>query len=190
MYRHAYYEALDLISEEVTRRFKQEDLFIIKEIEVLMIKHANGNFKDTIPEDINNFLNDDVDLSQLQIQLCMLPDLIKTAFNNSVKEVTNIRTIADAMLKSEVYQKMLTEIDKLLLLYFTFLVTTSTVERSFSTLRRIKTYLRSTMNACRFNNLLLLHIHRSKTDALDLEIIARKFISINSRQENYFGKFS
>ena len=190
LYRHAYYEALDLISEEVTRRFEQEDLFIIKEIEVLMIKHANGNFKDTIPEDINNFLNDDVDLSRLQIQLCMLPDLIKTAFNNSVKEVTNIRTIADAMLKSEVYQKMLTEIDKLLLLYFTFPVTTSTAERSFSTLRRIKTYLRSTMNACRLNNLLLLHIHRSKTDALDLEIIARKFISINSRRENYFGKFS
>ena len=94
------------------------------------------------------------------------------------------------MLKSEMYQKMLTEIDKLLLLYFTFPVTTSTAERSFSTLRRIKTYLQSTMNACRLNNLLLLHIHRSKTDALDLEIIARKFISVNSRQENYFGKFS
>ena len=169
-----YYEALELISEEVTRRFEQE------EIEVLMIKHANGNFKDTIPEDINNFLNDDVDLGQLQIQLCMLPDLIKTASNNSVKGVTNIRIIADAMLKSEMYQKMLTEIDKLLL---PFPVTTSTAERSFSTLRRIKTYLQSTMNACRLNNLLLLHIHRSKTDALDLEIIARKFISVNSRQE-------
>ena len=59
LYRHAYYEALDLISEEVTRRFEQEDLFLI---EILMIKHANGNFKGTIPETINNFLKDDVDI--------------------------------------------------------------------------------------------------------------------------------
>ena len=63
LYRHAYYEALDLISEEVIRRFEQEDLFLIKEIEVLMIKHANGSFQGTIPETINNFLKDDVDLA-------------------------------------------------------------------------------------------------------------------------------
>ena len=162
MYCHAYYEALDLISEEVTRRFEQEDLFLIKEIEILMIKLANGNFKGTIPEAINNFLKDDVDIDQLQIQLCMLPDLIKAAFDNSVKEVVNIRTIANAMLESHVYQRMLTEIDKLLVLYFTFPVTTSTAERSFSSLRRIKTYLRNTMNACRLNNLLLSHVHKSK----------------------------
>ena len=116
----------------------------------------------------------------------MLPDLIKAAFDNSVKEVVNIRTIANAMLESHVYQRMLTEIDKLLVLYFTFPVTTSTAERSFS---RIKTYLRNTMNACRLNNLLLLHVHKSKTDTLDLHSIAKKFVSVNCRRENFFGKF-
>ena len=84
-----------------------------------MIKHANGNFQGTIPETINNFIKDDVDLARLQIQLCMLPDLIKAAFDNSIKEVVNIRTIANAMLESHAYQRMLTEIDKLLVLYFT-----------------------------------------------------------------------
>lgn len=34
LHRHAYYEALDLVSEEVTRRFEQEDLFIIKEMKL------------------------------------------------------------------------------------------------------------------------------------------------------------
>ena len=63
LYRHAYYEALDLVSEEVTRRFEQEDLFIIKEIEVLMIKFANGDFQDIVPESIKDFLKDDVDLA-------------------------------------------------------------------------------------------------------------------------------
>ena len=108
---------MDLASTEVTRRFEQEDLFIIKEIEVLMIKYANGNFEDAVLKNDNNFLKDDVDLSQLQVQLCMLSNLIKIVFNDSVKEVTNIRTIASAMLESEVYQKMLTEIH----LYYTLL---------------------------------------------------------------------
>ena len=188
-HRHAYYEALDLVSEEVTRRFEQEDLLIIKEIKMLMIKYSNGNFEDAVPENVSNFLKDDVDLSRLQIQLCMLPNLIKIVFNDSVKEVTNIRTIASAMLESEVSQKMLTEIHKLLVLYFTFPVTTSTAERSFSSLRRLKTYLRNMMNPCRLNNLFLLHVHKSRTDALDLVTIAKKFISANSRRENYFGKF-
>ena len=55
LYLHAYYEALDLVSEEVTRRFEQEGLFIIKEIKVLMINFANGDFKDTVPENVKDF---------------------------------------------------------------------------------------------------------------------------------------
>ena len=34
MHRHAYYEALDLVSKEVERRFQQSDINTIKEIEV------------------------------------------------------------------------------------------------------------------------------------------------------------
>ena len=82
---------------------------------------------------------------------------------------------------------MLSEVDKLLKLFFTFPVTTATAERSFSSLRRIKTYLRSRMTDCRLNNLFLLYVHVSKTDALDLTSIAKQFISVNSRRINYFG---
>ena len=41
-----------------------------------MIKCANGDFQDIVPESIKDFLKDDVDLAQLHIQLCMLPDMI------------------------------------------------------------------------------------------------------------------
>ena len=72
------------------------------------------------------------------------------------------------MNKSKIYKGMLSEIDKVLKMYFTFPVTTSTAERSFSSLRRLKTYLRSTMTQSRLNNLLLLYVHSSDTDNLDL----------------------
>ena len=184
----AYYEALDLVSEEVSRRFQQEDLILIEEIELLMLNTANGNSLVGIPDSIANFLKDNFDLDRLKVQLNMIPDLIASAFDNSVKKVTNIRTISSAMLESSIYQKMLTEVHKLLMLYFIFPVTTSTAERSFSTLRRIKTFLRSTMTESRLNNLFLLHIHKSRTDALNLEVIASEFISANRRRINYFGK--
>ena len=84
---------------------------------------------------------------------------------------------------------MLSEVNKLLQLYLTFPVTTATAERSFSALRRLKTFLRSTMTECRLNNLFLLYVHKSMTDALDSSHIAKDFVSVNSRRINYFGKF-
>ena len=44
---------------------------------------------------------------------------------------------------------------------------TSTAERSFSALRRIKTYLRTSMNQARLNHCMLLHVLRDKTDELN-----------------------
>ncbi|KAJ8887145.1 hypothetical protein PR048_013360 [Dryococelus australis] len=57
-------------------------------------------------------------------------------------------------------------------------ITTNTVQRSFSTLCRLKTYLRSTMTEDRLNGLALLHIHQEIAFAMKLEevidIFARK----------------
>ena len=43
-------------------------------------------------------------------------------------------------------------------------------ERSFSTLKRVKTYLRSTTGDSRLNHLIMmmLHVHKDRTDALTL----------------------
>ena len=49
MYRHAYFEALDLVSdEEVERRFQQPDIKIIQEIEVLLLSASNGDVLETL----------------------------------------------------------------------------------------------------------------------------------------------
>ncbi|XP_065885455.1 zinc finger MYM-type protein 1-like [Dysidea avara] len=188
MYRQTYYEAIDTVSEEVKRRFDQSDIQLIRDIETLLLTCANGTGTDSLSQALVRFLEGDVDVEHLKVQLRMLPDAIKTALNGTIKRVTNVRTIADAMMQSEIYQNMLCEVNKVLLLYFTFPVTTSTAERSFSSLRRIKTYLRNTISACKLNNLLLMHVHQHRTDKLDLVSIAREFISVNSRRMNYFGK--
>ena len=56
--------------------------------------------------------------------------------------------------------------------------TNATSERSFSALRRVKTYLRSTMTQLRLNNLLILHTYKDETDSLDLKEVVNEFVSV------------
>ena len=187
-YRHMYFEVTELTAGEVEKRFIQKDLGIVNDIESTLIKFANGNPENCISPDLEIYLKDDFELARLKIQLSMLPDAIKTSFMG-IKKVTNVRTIASGMNESAIYKGMLQEVDKLLKLYLTFPVTTSTAERSFSSLRHIKTFLRSTMTSCRLNNLFLLYVHQDITDTLDLCKIAREFVGVNTRRMHYFGKY-
>ncbi len=191
-YRHAYFEVLELASGEVDKRFDQSDLGVIQEIESLLLGAANGKDIPEIPKQVTEFFEKKVDPARLRIQLLMLPDAIKTAHEGTpvtIKRVTNLRTVADTLNQSAIYKGMLGEVDKVLHAYFTFPVTSATAERSFSSLRRIKTFLRNTMTHQRLNNLFLLYVHSERTDTLDLIAIAKEFVATNNRRMNYFGKF-
>ena len=59
-------------------------------------------------------------------------------------------------------------------------MTTCTVERSASTLRRIKTWLRSTMTQRRLNSLAIMHVH--KDIEIDKDAIIDKFERRNPRR--------
>ena len=171
-YRHAYFEVLDLAGGEVERRFNHEDLHTIKQIEVLLLAAGNGEQVDTFSPLIQNYLKDDFDLERLKTHLSLVKNMIKEANSQRipVTRVTNVRTISEAMNTSHIYKTMLSEVAKLLKLYFTFPVTTATSERSFSSIRTIKTFLRSTMMERRLNNLFVLYVHKSITDTLDFWI--------------------
>jgi hypothetical protein len=58
-------------------------------------------------------------------------------------------------------------------------VSTALVERSFSSLKRIKTYLRNSTGEARLNGLALLNIHRDKQ--IDKDIIINMFASIKRK---------
>ena len=64
------------------------------------------------------------------------------------------------------------EVHKLLKLYLTVPITSSTSERTFSVMKRLLTYLRSTMSE---KSRMLLHIHKDITDTLSNMDIAKEF---------------
>ncbi len=67
--------------------------------------------------------------------------------------------------------------------------TNASSERSFSALRRIQTYLRSTMKQEHLNYLMLLHIHKTRTDEIDLKCIVNEFIDESEHRSSIFSKF-
>ena len=68
--------------------------------------------------------------------------------------------------------------------------TNAVSERSFSSLRRVKNYLRATMSQTRLNSLMVLHVHKSLTDSLSLIDIGNDFVKGSNHRESIFGKFS
>ena len=192
-YRYHYYYCLDLLIGEISDRLAQDSLNIPMELEKLLIFAANNesNSEISISEEVKKY-SQDFDAEKLKIQLQMLPSLVQTyreSQNLNRLVVTKISTIADIFINVPAARSLFTEIDKLLHIYLTIPVTTCTAERSFSVLRRVKTYLRSTMTEERLNSVVLLHVHKDKTDSLNLTEIASLFVSGNSRRVDFFGKF-
>ena len=64
--------------------------------------------------------------------------------------------------------------------------TNATSQRSFSALRRLKTYFRTTMTQPRLNHLMLLHIHKEDCDKLNLEQCADDFCANSEHRRNIF----
>ena len=62
-------------------------------------------------------------------------------------------------------------------------------ERSFSTLKRVRTSIRSTMTDSRLNHLLLIHIYKEELDEIDIKVITDEFIKIEESRIATFGLY-
>ena len=67
--------------------------------------------------------------------------------------------------------------------------TSAASESSFSTARRLKTWVRSKMNQERFSNLTVLNIHRERTDRLSTIDIANEFTERNTNRKRNLDTF-
>ena len=68
--------------------------------------------------------------------------------------------------------------------------TNAVSERCFSTMRHLKTYLRSTMTQSRLNHVMLFSINRERVDRLDIDAIADEFVQGSEHRFHLFGKFT
>ena len=131
----------------------------------------------------------------------MLPTIIKTindlnkeagvaGVGTNAKHLTSISTVnslVSTLSESKFGVKMCSEVYSLGVIYMTVPMTSATAERSFSTMRRIKTYLRQTMSQQRLNHCMLLHIHKDRTDRINMHDVLTSFVEANDDRVRYFG---
>jgi len=127
--RKQYFETLDLLINELKRRFQQKrGLTVAAMIQKVLLNTCNG-LPDSgdRPEEIQQLYQSDLDLPRLKVQLQMLPDLIRTRnikLPNSVpiKEVINVRTLYDLINKVSMSKEMLSEVVRLIRFFKQYLL--------------------------------------------------------------------
>jgi len=82
------------------------------------------------------------------------------------------------------FRTLFPNIVKLIQLLRVIPATSATAERSFSCLRRVKTWLRSTMSQTRLNSMVILHANRLVLPHVDTVI--DEFISLNDTRRKVF----
>ncbi len=62
-------------------------------------------------------------------------------------------------------------------------------ERSFTALRRLKTWLRTTMTQRRLNHISIWHVHKEQIDNVNVHELAKFFVEKSEIRRNLFGTF-
>lgn len=178
-----YREAIDNITNMITSRFSQKDYKIISDIEQTILKGLLGESVDDELLALNEFYKD-IDSEAILHELALLKHLSGDTLTD-IKEVINFFKSATKFQKDQ-----LASISKLVKLIMVLPASNATSERCFSSLRRVKTYLRSTMGQDRLNNLMLCHIYKEILDSFELKTICQDFVNQSyEHRSKIFGKF-
>ena len=129
----------------------------------------------------------DFDADKLITQLAVLRQQVAPGGTDG--DSLTMEAVVKAITKTPNFNTFLSEVVKLTELVLVAAATNATSERSFSALRRVKTYLRTTMSQTRLNHLLILHVHKEACDNLDLVQVAGDFTKDSEHRHQIFGHF-
>ena len=182
-----FYQLLDYAIGTITSRIEQPGMALYTNAEETIMSAANRQLSPEAIEDriamLCDHFGDDIDARKLRLNLDMLPELMNGNAANQLSDITN------EMLALGPAGRLYSELSKLLKLLLVIPATSATAERSFSAVRRLKNYLRSTMGQQRLNDTLILNTHRDETNSLDLVHVARDFVALNDYRREMFGHF-
>lgn len=181
--RLEYYQIIDLLMNKLSARFEQSGLKQLCELEKLIMDSLQGNVPTYV--ELNTKLSvfaEDFNLDSLHTQLQLLKNLPGNVPDTCVAFAKKLGN------ESHTALALLDQVTRLVILIMTVPASSASAERSFSTLRRLKTYLRSTMTQRRLTHLTLLHIHNDRTASIDITSVMKEFVSRNNERKRVFGK--
>ena len=183
-YRVTYYEVVDLAISAIQDRFDQPGYAMYRNLEDLLLNACRGH---EYHEELQRvcLLYHELDASQLDVQIKNLA----THFTDT-PSITLHKIIEYFRSLSAATRSFFSEVCKVTELILVMPATNAVSERSFSTMRRIKGYLRSTMKQDRLNHLMTLNIYQEQLDKLDMAAVANEFVCKNEHRSRFFGTFT
>lgn len=164
------------IVEEITKRFHQLDLLAQKFSILVPSNLLNESFDSDLTDH-----GTDIDAAEFYIERNRLRSFVESfgSFSETDREdpMTLLQFIHECRLETSVPNIVI-----LLRIFLTLGVSVATAERSFSKLKLIKNYLRSTMGALRLSNLAILSIEYEMTEGMDFERIIHDFADRKARR--------
>ena len=185
-----YFEGIDIIESSMNARFNQEGIHTLAQIEHLLISEVNGEGIDEDWASLDVFKQ--FHEPTLKAELLSLPTYLKLYNQDQsvpITKVTMMSSICDILNHKHSFKKLCPNIHNIMLFYNTIPLSSATAERTFSSMRRVKTWLRSRMCANTLTNSLFATIRNECFDLVDTEEIAREFVIRSSQRMNYFGQF-
>lgn len=168
-----YIPFLDFIINELKTRFPKTEMECMGKLQHLLSPDINDAYISDILQGAIKYREDLPCFAALKGELQIWRQMWKSnPEKNMPKHPTQAYKYADS----------LPNIKVLLQLLCTLPVTTSTAERTFSALRRLKTYLRSTMTEERLNGLALLHIHQDISNIMKAEDVLDVYVRKHKRK--------
>ena len=152
-------------------------------LEALLLKGCKQEEHASELDIVKELYEGDVNFSNLEVRF----QTIAAALKDDISLSAIVQYLVSL---SEQVRSIYSEIVVLVELILVMPATNATSERSFSALRRIKTYLRTTMSQQRLNDLMILYVHRDSLDELDMDMIGEDFVAASGEpRATVFGHF-
>lgn len=172
--------SLDIISTQITERF-------------VAVSEICSTFKCLRPSFLKDS-NDEQILEHCKVLVENYPDDLsyslgpqtvrfKTCFLSHIEEMKSVRDLADTIIVRAQISSSFPDLVNACLIFLTIPVTTASAERSFSKLKIIKNYLRTTMSQERLSSLSTISIERARARNIDLDDAITQFASAKSRKK-------
>ena len=187
LYRRHFYEAIDLAIHSITDRFDQPGFKVYCNVEQLLLKACSGKDFSNQLSAVCDFFEGDFVSRDLDSELQTLKELYQQELQGEQPRISAIKKVLLSLTPAQ--RDLMSTACKLLQLLLVMPATNATSERTFSALRRIKTYLRSTMMQARLNHLMIMHYHQDGTDGLNLADVGNDYISANDSRLATFARF-
>ena len=163
-------EALDIMLRALDERFASNGLKIASQREEAFLSALCSN--GALEDETSLHLPPSIAADKLKAQLIVFSG----AFDDDQQPLTLHAAARKLVSLDGASRKMLSEVSRFLSLLLSQPSTVASAERSFSYLRRLKTWTRSTISQARLTHLALLHVHSERTANINPTKMAAEFV--------------